>query len=165
MTDGATDTPDTPHVYIGAYALCEKEGAMLLARIGPNRYDTGRWALPGGGLNWGEAPVDAVVRELTEETGLTGRAPQLAGIFSATYPRVPELPFNSVHYLGILYFVETLPGALRFEQAGSTDLCAWIPFSDLARIELVPVAEYGAVLLRHGPAAADELRDLHGTLP
>jgi 8-oxo-dGTP diphosphatase len=134
---------DTPVVYVSAHALCVKDGQMLLARLGPGRYDSGRWTLPGGGLNWGEAPADAVLREVTEETGLTGRAPRLAGIFSATYARTPERPHNPLHHISILYFVETLPGEVRHEQDGSTDMCAWFPIEDLGDVPLVPLGKHG----------------------
>ncbi|HLZ28445.1 MAG TPA: NUDIX domain-containing protein [Chloroflexota bacterium] len=139
-TDG---TSDTPHIYVSAYALCVRDRQMLLARIAPGRYDTGQWALPGGGLNWGEAPEDAVLRELTEETGLIGRAPRLAAIFSATYARTPERPLDPLHHIGIAYFVETLPGELRDERDGSTDHCAWFPLADLDAVPLVVMARLG----------------------
>lgn len=153
-----TDSPiDAPHVYIGAYALCVRDGHMLLARIGPGRFESGQWALPGGGLNWGEDPADAVLRELTEETGLTGAAPRLADIFSTTYLRSPENPFNSVHQMGILYVVETLTGELRDEQNGSTDQCAWFPLEDLGALPLVDVARFGyEVVMRRASAAAPD---------
>ena len=99
---------DAPHVYVSAYAICVRDGQMLLARIGPGRYDTGRWTLPGGGLNWGESPVDAVLRELTEETGLIGHTPKLADIFSATYARSAERPLDPLHHIAVVYFVDTL---------------------------------------------------------
>lgn len=138
---------DPLHLYVSAYALCVRDGRMLLARVGPGHHNGGRWTLPGGGLNWGEAPADAALRELTEETGLTGRAPQLADIFSATYARSSERPLDPLHHIGILYFVETLPGELRNEQHGSTDMCAWLPLEDLADVPLVPVAKYACALI------------------
>ena len=42
---------------------------VLLTRLGRSMHK-GLWTLPGGGLDFGERPVDAVVRELHEETGL-----------------------------------------------------------------------------------------------
>jgi 8-oxo-dGTP diphosphatase len=141
------DTRDPRHVYVSAYAICVRDRQMLLARMGPGRYDSGMWTLPGGGLNWGEAPADAVLRELTEETGLTGRAPRLADIFSATYARTPERPFVPVHHIAIVYVVEALPGELRDEQQGSTDRCAWFPLADLDELPLVEMAKLGRDLV------------------
>lgn len=41
-------------------------GQVLLIR---HSYGSGKWMLPGGGLNRGEAPLAAAMRELREETG------------------------------------------------------------------------------------------------
>jgi ADP-ribose pyrophosphatase YjhB (NUDIX family) len=143
---------ETPRTYVGAYALCVRGARLLLARLAPGLREAGRWTLPGGGLNWGEDPAAGVLRELTEETGLTGTVTGLAGVYSRTYPRSAERPFPPVHHLGILYTVDPRGEALRDETGGSTDRCAWIPLPELARTPLVPLAAFGAALLEQGPA-------------
>jgi len=58
----------TPTLRVGAYAVCLRDGAVLLARlIGA---DPPLWTLPGGGLDHGEDPRDGAIREVEEETGL-----------------------------------------------------------------------------------------------
>ena len=58
----------------GADALVrDARGRVLLVR----RADDGRWAMPGGWVDPGEAPEQAVVREVAEETGLRVSAPRL----------------------------------------------------------------------------------------
>jgi 8-oxo-dGTP diphosphatase len=56
------------------------DGRIVLIR----RRDTGRWALPGGMVNWGEDIATSVARELAEETGLhMVQVNRLVGIYSA----------------------------------------------------------------------------------
>lgn len=56
------------------------DGRWLLVR----RSDTGKWALPGGTLEWGETFRSAIAREVLEETGaqVTALGP-LLGVYSA----------------------------------------------------------------------------------
>jgi len=59
---------------VSAYGLIVQENRMLLCRISPQvPAAAGMWTLPGGGIDFGEHPQDAVVREVREETGLDVR--------------------------------------------------------------------------------------------
>lgn len=57
------------------------EGKLLLIRRGRHPY-AGMWAAPGGFVDPNERVEEAAERELMEETGLTGIAPQLLGVYS-----------------------------------------------------------------------------------
>ena len=139
---------DKPWTYVGAYALCVREDRVLLARMAAERLDAGYWTLPGGGLNWGEDPLAGVLRELEEETGLTGTVVGVAGIYSQTYARSADRPRDSVHHLGIVFTMEAGDGEVRHELEGSTDLCAWVPVDELDGMPLVPLAAYAVQMIR-----------------
>ncbi len=61
--------------------LTNEQGELLLVQrsIEPRK---GMWTLPGGFVEVGETTEEAALRELKEETGLTGRGTQLLGISS-----------------------------------------------------------------------------------
>lgn len=70
---------------VGAVTLVyDRRGRVLLLRRGPGApWMPGRWGLPGGGIDAGETPAEAAVREAWEEVGLTLSSVSLLGIFEA----------------------------------------------------------------------------------
>ena len=135
---------------VAAYAVCTGGDAILLSRIAPGATvdSDGMWTLPGGGIEFGEDPRDAALRELTEETGLVGEIDDLAAVDSwAGHFAHPEdgVP-TDFHAVRILYRVRVVGGKLRDEVDGSSDACAWVRREDLDRLPLVELARTGARL-------------------
>jgi ADP-ribose pyrophosphatase YjhB (NUDIX family) len=134
---------------VGAYALCtDADHRLLLARVSSSDpAGAGHWTLPGGGLDWGERPEDAVLRELEEETGLTARVlDSVVGIYSGTRRRSATRPRDSVHVVGIVYRLRGLEGELRPEQGGSTDTCDWFTREQAGALPLTPLGEFAIPL-------------------
>ena len=66
-----------------AYAVArDADDRVLLTRVADGYPGAGRWHLPGGGTDFGEAPGPALLRELHEETGQDGRLVRLLGVAS-----------------------------------------------------------------------------------
>lgn len=62
----------------GVAAVVRDERRRVLLQ---RRADSGRWGLPAGAIDPGEAPARAIVREVREETGLVVRPDTIAGVF------------------------------------------------------------------------------------
>src|SRR5687767_8337735 len=138
-------------LYLGAYALCVRDGSVLLARLGPgSRFDKGAWTLPGGGVDFGESPDDAVLRELREESGLSGDRGRVLGVYSRVNTRSQDRPLPPVHHIGVVYEVTVHDGELVHELDGTTDQCDWVPLDRVQDLVLVPLAEYGVRLAKGG---------------
>jgi ADP-ribose pyrophosphatase YjhB (NUDIX family) len=118
-------------VRLGAYAWCERDGAVLLTRVSDAGPGGGLWTLPGGGLDFGEDPVAGAIRETLEETGYAVELAELIGIRSAVLEPEQTISGHRVQTVGIVYRGLITGGDLRTEFEGSTDAAAWIPLEEL----------------------------------
>jgi 8-oxo-dGTP diphosphatase len=139
---------------VSAYAICIDDARrVLLCRIAPGstRDDDGRWTLPGGGVEHGEDPRDAAIRELAEETGLRGELLELADVDSwARRLTEPDGSVTDYHGIRISYRCRIVGGELRNEPDGSTDEAAWFPLHEVLRLPVVGLVS--GVLRRIGVA-------------
>ena len=125
---------------VSAYGLVIHEGKIVLCRISPDIDARQRWTLPGGGIDFGEDPVDAMVREVMEETGLIVAPGALAGVDALRL----EANGRDVHAIRIVYFAHLIGASdLTFELDGSTDMCAWWTASEARELGLVTLAQLG----------------------
>lgn len=128
-------------IRVAAYGIITDGDRVLLAHW--NEGGRSGWTLPGGGIDPGEDPADAVVREIAEETGYVAEAGELLGIDSKVIPAehrfVPEA--GPLHALRIVYRATVTGGALTNELDGTTDEAAWFPLDAIPKrhVELVDI--------------------------
>jgi ADP-ribose pyrophosphatase YjhB (NUDIX family) len=69
---------------VTAFALVERNGRYLVLKRSQDPY-LGHWDLPGGFVEAGESPAEAVRREIFEETGLRVQQPGIVGAYTSRY--------------------------------------------------------------------------------
>jgi 8-oxo-dGTP diphosphatase len=74
-----------PIVIVAACALLDREGAVLIAKRPEGRPLAGLWEFPGGKVEAGEEPEEALVRELHEELGIDIAKRDLAPLIFASH--------------------------------------------------------------------------------
>lgn len=114
----------TENVELAVLCLIHQGERLLLQNRRKKDWDG--WTLPGGHIEKGEAIVDAVVREMQEETGLTIHSPKLCGI--------KQFPIENGRYLVFLFRTESFSGEVRSSDEGEM---RWISRSELSDFNTV----------------------------
>ncbi len=158
--EGATGHPDEPvdaappqRQRLAAYALLTHHSRILLTRMSARSRIEGRWTLPGGGVDHGEDPRDALRREVYEESGLHVEPGRVLDVHSSHFvgaraDGVVE-DYHGVH----LIFAVTAPAAELdlpprvVEEDGSTDHVAWVDIHAAADLDLLNAARHALTLI------------------
>ena len=108
-------------------------GRPMVAAIRPRGKPAGVWALPKGLVDPGESPAETALREVLEETGVTGRLVQKLGDVKYVYSRGGDRIFKIVSF----YLLRAGRGrigeideAMRLEVAEAR----WLPLEEAPRL-------------------------------
>lgn len=114
----------TEQVELTVLCLIHNEDSYLLQdRV---KEDWKGYTLPGGHIEPGESIVDAVVREMKEETGLTIKSPRLCG--------VKQFPIEGGRYIVFLFETDQFEGKVVDSDEGKMH---WVKISELVNVNLV----------------------------
>lgn len=114
----------TENAELTVLCLLQSEEAYLLQdRV---KEDWKGYTLPGGHIEAGESIVDAVIREMQEETGLTILNPRLCG--------VKQFPIKGGRYIVFLFRADQYEGELCSSAEGDMH---WIKKEELSNVDLV----------------------------
>ncbi len=126
-------TASGPTLAVGAVVVDDDRLLLVQRRHQPG---AGSWAVPGGRVGVGETLVEAVTRELREETGLEGVCGPLIG-------RSEILGDSDREHLVILDFEVTLMATEEPVAASDATSARWVPLTDVAELPLAPgLAEF-----------------------
>jgi ADP-ribose pyrophosphatase YjhB (NUDIX family) len=134
VTDALADHQPFRLQRLAVYTLIRRADEVLLTRISALGAHPGAWTLPGGGLDHGESPRDAVAREVQEECGIDCEVGDLLDVhdthFEGTAPSGRFEDFHGVH----LVFRGTVPDGAEprvVETNGTTDAVAWVSVAEV----------------------------------
>ena len=116
-------------VLVVACALIDADGRILLAQRPPGRTLAGLWEFPGGKLEAGERPEQALIRELAEELGITVAEACLAPLTFASHA------YPDFHLLMPLYVCRRWEGIVTPREGQNL---AWVRPNRLRDYEMPP---------------------------
>ncbi|EAP97313.1 hypothetical protein JNB_17623 [Janibacter sp. HTCC2649] len=128
-----------PYQRIAAYAVVRSSRGILMTELSDRTNAAGLWNLPGGGLDLGEDPTDAVVREVHEETGQHVVGVALLTVMTRHWVgRAPNGRVEDFHAVRLFHTAHcpepTVPVVL--DVGGSTSDARWMPETELTSLPL-----------------------------
>ncbi len=121
-----------PTMIVVAAALVDDAGGVLVQRRAPGRAMAGLWEFPGGKVEPGERPEEALARELAEELGI---AVDEAALTPACFA---SAPLGERHMILLLYICRAWRGDPRPLDASALQ---WVRPADMRALAMPPADE------------------------
>jgi 8-oxo-dGTP diphosphatase len=118
-----------PSILVAAVALIDEENRVLIARRPEGKSMPGLWEFPGGKVEPGETPEDALCREIKEELGIELCRTCLAPFNFASHA------YETFHLLMPLYLCRQWDGAVTAREGQEI---AWVRTAKLAQYPMPP---------------------------
>lgn len=128
--------------HLGVYALINRNDNVALILKSRGAY-AGSWDLPGGSIEFGESPMQALVREVYEETGLQVQTAALVDTLSARVPYKNSVGEDvELHHLGIIFTCEVKASEELRHTGDDQDASAarWVSRLEAQNLDLTPFA-------------------------
>ncbi|MEU8764320.1 NUDIX domain-containing protein [Streptomyces sp. NPDC048659] len=136
---------------LAAYAVCIDDGQVLLARH-VSQSGASTWTLPGGRVEHGEDPFDAVIREVAEETGRVAVVDRLLGLDSRVIPAAEARAGVDHQNVGVFYAVSVTGARLGPAPNDEVAESAWTRIPDIAHLRRSSLVDIGLALAQTLPA-------------
>lgn len=129
------------HQRVAAYAVVSSSQGILVTQFSDRTDAPGQWGLPGGGLDPEEAPEDAVVREVWEESGQRIEIGELVLVRTSRWVgRAPTGRVEDFHAVRVMYRARCSrpTDPIVHDVGGTTASAAWSRPADLGNLALTP---------------------------
>jgi ADP-ribose pyrophosphatase YjhB (NUDIX family) len=109
-------------------------------------------------VDWGEDPLDTVIREVAEETGCEAVVERLLGVDSRLIPATQSRIGTNHQNIGIFYRARLIGGELRPDPNDETAECVWTSIPDVAAMRRSSLVDIGIALAQSTPATGHVAR-------
>jgi len=128
-----------PISLVVACAMVDEDNRVLVAKRPKHKHMGGLWEFPGGKVDPGELPEDALIRELAEELGIDVTQSCLAPLTFASHS------YEEFHLLMPLYVCRTWDGEVEPKEGQEL---AWVRPNRLSKYDMPPADEPLKAILR-----------------